>query len=117
MKTAHQGVILRGLQIQMKPALSVAEKIWEDLGPELIITCGLDGVHSAGSYHYSGYAVDKRTSYFNDNGREAFLRLRAELRKISPFYDVVLHKTHIHTEFDYYRWAGYDWLKEQKKCG
>jgi len=59
------GVIMAGLQLQMREVLIAANSIWKKHGQELAITSGLDGVHSARSMHYYGYAVDLRTRYFD----------------------------------------------------
>lgn len=92
------GVRLNGLKIEMRKVLLEADRIWASENKELVITSGLDGTHSAGSLHYYGYALDLRTRYFSDrkiNGIAS--RLRDALGKD---YDVVIHKTHIHVEFD-----------------
>ena len=59
-----KGVILAGIGIQMNPVLVEAEKLWEEKGAELVITSGLDGKHSLGSLHYTGYALDLLSRYF-----------------------------------------------------
>jgi hypothetical protein len=92
------GVILAGLKIEMRPVLILAEKIWEKYGQPLTVTCGLDGEHSAGSLHYYGFAVDLRIRDFSEGQRQsAWANLKS---KLGIAYDVVLHKTHIHVEFD-----------------
>jgi hypothetical protein len=97
MKT-KKNVILAGLKIEMRPVLKKAEKIWKDNGEELVITAGLDGLHSAGSLHYYGYALDFRTRYFDASvipGVAALLK-----KELGVEYDVIIHKTHIHVEYD-----------------
>jgi len=92
------GVILQGLKIEMRPALLAANKIWKAYGKELVITSALDGTHSPGSLHYYGYALDFRTHYFHDGIPDLVAKtLRKELGRN---YDVVLHDTHIHVEYD-----------------
>ncbi len=92
------GATIAGLDIRMRPALIAADKIWKDLGQELVITSGLDSTHSAGSLHYYGRALDFRTRYFCENDRHlAAVKLRKEA---GEQYDVVEHSTHIHIEFD-----------------
>ncbi len=71
-------------------------------GKELVVTCGTNGVHSAGSLHYYGLAIDFRTKYFTKGVAEKVAR---ELRKaLGPKFDVIVHRTkfsnHIHVEFD-----------------
>jgi len=87
----------------MQPVLFIASRIWRHLGQECVVTSARDGKHSWGSLHYYGYAVDLRTRYFEDKGAAAHEKLRDTLHKISSNYDVVLHKTHIHVEFDAFR--------------
>ena len=95
-----KGVQLAGLQIEMRPVLMSADVIWRDLGRAegVTVTCTTDGVHSAGSLHPYGYAVDLRTNYFDPQQvRQAGARLRNTL---PHGYDVILHSTHIHVEYD-----------------
>ncbi len=93
-----EGVRLQGLQTEMILALMIAEKIWESHGQEIVITSATDGPHSNMSLHYCGRALDFRTRYFVINVREiVFEELKESL---SSEFDVVLHKTHIHVEYD-----------------
>lgn len=93
-----EGAIIAGLDIKMRPVLINADKIWKELGQELVITAGLDGVHSAGSLHYYGLAVDLRTRYFSEEEKEvAASRLMSDL---GSDYDVITHSSHIHVEYD-----------------
>lgn len=89
-----------GLELEMQPVLKEAARLWESLGQTLVITCARDGMHSPGSWHYYGYAVDLRTFYFEDNGKYAAIRLKQILVAYSPYYDVILESTHIHVEYD-----------------
>lgn len=90
-------VILNGLQLQMRKVLIIADKIWRSNGHELVITCGLDGIHSPGSLHYYGYALDLRNRYFLDHQKETIVKILKTQLGIN--YDVILHKTHIHVEY------------------
>lgn len=92
------GVNLKGIQLQMRPVLLEAERIWKEHGQELVITAGLEGMHSAGSLHYYGYAVDLRTRYFDKNIIQGVANaLKAALNNE---YNVIVHSTHIHVEWD-----------------
>ncbi len=95
-----EGVILAGLDIHMRPVLVEADKIWKRYGQELVVTSGLDGVHSAGSLHYYGRALDFRTRYFTseEEKKAVFEELIAALD--GTLYDFVCHSTHIHVEYD-----------------
>ena len=92
------GANIQGLDIKMRSVLIAADKIWKSLGRELVITAGLDGEHSAGSLHYYGLAVDMRTRYFSESEKQtAAKRLREVL---GCGFDIVLHSTHIHVEYN-----------------
>lgn len=94
---------LQGLDSVMRPVLREAERIWMDLGrPEgVTVTSGTDSLHSADSWHYSGYAVDLRINYQDKGlgqdvpGRTAVSRLSAAL---GWRYEVMLRRSHIHVE-------------------
>ena len=92
-----EGASIQGLNIRMRPVLIAADKLWKKFNEELVVTCGLDGNHSAGSLHYYGLAVDLRINYFTENQmRSAANELRVIL---GNSFDVVLHSTHIHVEY------------------
>jgi hypothetical protein len=94
-----EGASLSGLQLAMRPALQVAEYVWKEYGEELVVTSGTDGVHSAGSLHYYGYALDFRTRYFDyETKMKVFRDLVYQLRKRQGFV-VLLEKDHIHVEY------------------
>jgi len=95
------GAILAGLDIKMRPALIVADSLWKELNQELVVTEGLGGTHSAGSLHYYGLAIDLRTHYFpKDRHKDVAEELRQRLLAISIRFQVILHSTHIHVEYD-----------------
>ena len=92
-----KGVTIIGLHPVMRRVLRMAERVWRENGREegVTITAGLDGIHSAGSWHYYGLAVDFRTRYFTEEvEQKVYDALRASL----PGYDVVKHESHIHVE-------------------
>jgi len=92
------GVALAGLKIYMRKVLTVADHVWTAHGRELVVTSTTDGVHSPGSLHPYGYAVDLRSRYFTADEIKV---VAAELRGLlGTRYDVVVHKTHIHVEYD-----------------
>ena len=97
MKLSDQNVNIEGLHPVMRKALKRAERLWKEEGREegITITCGLNGVHSAGSWHYCGAAVDLRTRYWDEAKQ---VRVHAELKRRLPDYDVVFHGSHIHLE-------------------
>jgi len=92
------GVDLSKLKIEMRPVLIAADKIWNGLDKDLVITETAGGIHSAGSLHYYGLAIDLRTNYFNEEQKViALTQLREAL---GADFDVVNHSTHIHVEYD-----------------
>ena len=92
-----EGASLHGLNVAMRSVLLEAERIWKNHGQELVVTCGTDGTHSAGSMHYYGYALDLRTRYFDGPEQRA---VHGDLRaRMGLAYDVVMHSTHIHVEY------------------
>lgn len=108
MKIKDDSVNLWGLQPEMQPVLKWAEGIWESfIHGDLVITSARDGIHSAGSLHYYGYAVDLRT--WDSEGEQISMEIKQEMAKIlrlhlaeySSNYDVIIHSTHIHVEYDY----------------
>ena len=98
MRLAHSGVNIHGLDIRMRNVIKTAAVFFNEVKEELVITSARDGIHSPGSYHYYGYAVDIRTRHLSSEEKIEFeLFMKAGL---SSYYDVVLHKTHLHVEFD-----------------
>lgn len=98
MQIKDSSVKIHGLQIQMLPVLKNAGHIWKDMGEELVVTSARDGIHSAGSLHYYGYAVDFRSRYFSRRGVGIVAnRLRDTL---GSDYQVIVHSTHIHVEYE-----------------
>ncbi len=92
------GANIHGLDIHMRPVLIEADRIWKNNGQEAVVTSGLDGVHSAGSLHYYGRAVDFRTRYFDELHKRKVAKLLREA--LGGSYDVIEHSTHIHVEYD-----------------
>lgn len=112
LKLGYESTNIHGLQVEMQPVLAHASKVWNNAGfDELVVTSGRDGIHSCGSYHYYGYAVDLRTWDHNDQQWPDALReqvcveMRTRLAAYPGHYDVISHPTHIHIEFD--------WVKSQ----
>jgi len=98
MKVKDETVNIWGLEVCMQRVLKEAEALWKENGEELVITSARDSIHSAGSLHYYGRAVDLRTHYFGENTRS---QIAEELQDIlGDDYDVILHSTHIHVEYD-----------------
>jgi hypothetical protein len=93
-----EGVRLQGLQTEMILALIIAKELWSEHGQEIVITSATDGPHSDMSLHYCGRALDFRTRYFDkDEQHVIYTKL---IDNLGSQYDVVMHSTHIHVEFD-----------------
>lgn len=102
-----KGVSVHGLNTEILVGIMVAESVWAKLavGTEMVITSGTDGVHSKGSKHYTGDAVDLRT---RDIPKEFHAGIVSELQLAlngregngGGDFDVVLESTHIHLEYD-----------------
>ena len=92
------GVTMTGLQIEMRRVLKHANEIWKTKGHELVITSGLDGTHSAGSYHYYGYAVDLRNRYFTTLEKKEVVRKLKDA--LGTGYTVIGEHTHVHVQFN-----------------
>lgn len=91
--------VLLALSPSMARALPLIEACMERVtGADLVITSASDGVHSAGSRHYTGEALDIRVYTVDPGKRERLVRaLRAVL---GLNFDVVLEVDHVHVEFD-----------------
>jgi hypothetical protein len=95
-----KGVDIKGLHLSMREVLIRASRIWYSYGKKLIVTSGIDGVHSPGSLHYYGMALDFRTKYFNIEEREkAGILLRMSLKEVDDYYKVIVEEDHIHVEW------------------
>jgi hypothetical protein len=82
----------------MREVLINAEEIWKENGQELVVTSCRDGVHSAGSLHYYGLALDFRTRYFDDvNKQKVYKQL---IKKLGDKYTVISENTHIHVQLN-----------------
>ncbi len=96
--TIKEGVNIRGLHISMRKVLKAASRIWKEAGQELVVTAGLDGDHSQWSFHYYGRAVDLRSRYFS--AEEVWEVVNKLHDAIGSDYDIIVHTTHIHVEYD-----------------
>ena len=96
-----EGAIIAGLNPKMRIVLITADDVWRNHGQELVVTSGLDGCHSAGSWHYYGCALDFRTRDFKSERekKDVFQELQTKLKKISSRYGVVLESSHMHTQY------------------
>jgi len=107
-----QDVDLDGLQPIMYAAWVEVAACYDEFDKPCIVTSALDGVHSANSLHYSGYALDFRTRHVPPGDRRPLRNMiKAQLDILAKSYnatnperpirfDVVLEKSHLHVEAD-----------------
>ena len=96
-----EGVIMSDKPV-MRRLLITADRIWKKHKQILVVTSGMEGTHSAGSYHYYGYAYDFRTRYFDEETKTKVAKeLQEALDKYVPkLYKVVKEPTHIHVQWE-----------------
>ena len=87
-----------GLRPELLFAIMVAKDVYLNHGYELVITSLNDATHSETSLHYSGAAVDLRTTVINPN-EDWDAVARQIKRKLNVHYDVINEPDHIHLEF------------------
>lgn len=105
MRIKNNSVSLIGLQPQMRLVLKYVDIVYESFGQEPVITAGTEStndnkfIHSAGSYHPFGFALDFRTRYFTKDVIDEIV----ETLKINlgSEYDVIYEGNHLHIEFNY----------------
>ena len=93
------GVRITGLRTEVVLALLAAERAYAEIGCELMVTSGIEGAHSSGSFHYAGSAVDFRTlNVPTDKLNPLVEKIRSAL---GQDFDVVLESnpSHLHAEF------------------
>jgi hypothetical protein len=93
-----QDVTVRDLHGTIARVIPVVETIYQLFDQTLVITSGTDGVHSSGSLHYKGKAIDCRTRFFSVNEKVAVRDMVAQA--LGDDYDVILERTHLHIEYD-----------------
>jgi len=100
------GVKLFLLEPCMRPALVICERVFKKYGLDFVITETVGGIHSAGSLHYYGLAIDVRNYWWNPFAKDKIKRIVKELRlAFKGYYDVVEEKNHIHIEIrDYLKY-------------
>jgi len=90
-------VSFKNLQPQMVIASMRVEEACKLIGVDCWITSENDRVHSSGSLHYSGLALDFRTRDIPAELRKSFFeKVKSAL---GSEFDVVLEKDHLHVEY------------------
>ena len=93
-----RGVTLEGVQWPMKKAIEHADRIWKQLGRELVVTSAAKDPKQLQTLHAFGFALDFRTFYFRRFTKENAARLLQ--RALGEDYKVLVCSTHIHCEYD-----------------
>lgn len=91
------GVNIWGLDFKMRKVLIEADKVYKKYSKELVITSARDGIHSARSLHYFGYAVDLRTNFFT--AEQIPLVLKDLKAALGADYDALFEGDHFHVEY------------------
>ena len=92
------GIFTKVLTPEVVRAINVAERVFMCVNCDAIVTALEDGKHKNGSLHYSYLAVDFRTRHVK-KGYHGWVADEMS-RLLGDDYDVVLHKTHLHVEYD-----------------
>ena len=88
---------------ELRRALPIVQEVWREFGQrDVIVTCGPEGEHSAGSFHGCGDAVDLRSRVFSEEQQARIQNeVRAKLQAAYPGeFDFVLEGDHFHLEYD-----------------
>jgi hypothetical protein len=103
MLSLKPNVRIFGLRPELIVALLVVQLAFSELGYDCIITTALDGVHSVGSEHYNGLALDFRTKHVPGS---VIYGLRQRIAdSLGADFDVLYEgagsdNAHLHVEFD-----------------
>lgn len=78
--------------------MNVANRVYGGLKADAIVTALEDGKHKEGSLHYKCLAADLRIRHVAKGKHE---NIRSEMaRLLGGDYDIVLHSSHLHVEYD-----------------
>lgn len=92
-------LIRRTMAPELQSIINVVDNICRAVGGvEGTITAVFDGKHKSGSKHYIGDAFDLRIRHLNQLQKLELFELIKN--KLGKKFDVVLHSTHIHIEYD-----------------
>lgn len=86
-----------GLKPEAVLGVLIVQSVFAAHGVDCVITSGIDGRHSRGSIHYSGGAIDFRTSGIPETVLAVIL---ADCKKaLGPDFDFIREADHFHMEF------------------
>jgi len=99
MLSIKPGALITGLTPEMSLGNQIVSEVFNESGYGCTITETMPTVkHKKSSKHNTGNAIDYRT-YHIPLYKQRQVRL-ACLDRLDENFDVVLHKTHLHVEFD-----------------
>jgi hypothetical protein len=97
MMTLKSDARVHGIRPEIVLAAMVVHAIYQANGLDVVITSGIEGKHSFGSFHYAGAAMDFRTNHVPAE------KLPGLVQKITaalgPDFDVLREVDHLHVEF------------------
>jgi len=99
------GVSIWGISPEIAIAWPIIVATFDGAGYDAEITSGTGGVHTHGSLHYHGYAIDIRTHHVSTKSEKIAI-LNVLKQRLGDQFDVVLEaegtpNEHIHIEFDH----------------
>jgi len=94
------GVLLDGLHVSMRIVKVIVKQVYNEHGQEPVITSGLEGKHSVGSYHPFGMALDFRTRFF-ENDVECNIVAQKIQERLGAYYTVIFEGDHIHVQYNW----------------
>jgi hypothetical protein len=97
------GARVLGLRPEVILAVIAVEGAYREAEADCVIRFGIDGVHSRGSEHYTGLAIDFRTHNVAADKRAGLVQKVTEA--LGPDYDVIWEaqgtpNEHLHVEYD-----------------
>ena len=98
------GVDICGLKPEMCLGNQIIHTVFTEQGFNCVITSGREGIHSEKSRHYSGEALDYRTSHLPAEIINKVVNILAV--QLGRDFDVIFEKDHIHVEYDPKRKGG-----------
>ena len=92
------GVKLNGIKPEICIAIMIANNVYLSNGYTFTLTSICDGKHGRASLHYPGLAFDCRTRDLPSESEKK--NIADQIRNaLGEEFDVILHSTHIHVEF------------------
>lgn len=91
------GVRLHGITPAMLVALQVIEGVYNEQGFDTVVTAGIDGKHTDGSFHYSGSAMDFRTNHVPVDKQPIILKAIQD--RLGADFFAQIEVDHIHVQW------------------